>query len=96
MMKEFIVEELYKRGLIPYDESIVLAEGFDDALIGISTSNPKRAVYDYWQCLDCLIKAKVTNKVFEFDAALEWLNDYIEETNNSDINSFTPIFIKTL
>jgi hypothetical protein len=95
-MKEFIVEELYERGLIPSDERIVLAEGFDDALIGISTSNPKRAVYDYWQCLDCLIKAKVTNKVFEFDAALEWLNDYIEETNSSDINSFTPIFIKTL
>jgi len=95
-MSEYIVEELYERGLIPYDESIVLAEGFEDALIGISTTIPKRAIYNYWKCLDCLIKAKVTEEVFEFDAALEWLNDYIKEANNSDINSFTPIFIKTI
>ena len=95
-MKEYLVEELYERGFIPYDETIVLAEGFEDAMIGISTTNPKRAVYSYWKCLDCLIKSKVNNQVFDFDAALEWLDDYIEETNNSDINSFTPIFIKTL
>lgn len=95
-MKEFLVEELYERGLIPYDETIVLAEGFEDAMIGVSTTNPKRAIYSYWKCLDCLIKAKVNNQVFDFDAALEWLDDYIQETNNSDINSFTPIFIKTL
>ena len=95
-MKEFLVEELYERGLIPYDESIVLAEGFEDAMIGVTTTQPKRAIYDYWKCLDCLIKAKVTQGVFEFDAALEWLDDYIREANNSDINSFTPIFIKTI
>mgnify|MGYP003625281164 FL=1 len=95
-MKEFLIEELYDRGLIPYDESIVLAEGFEDAMIGVTTTTPNRAVYDYWKCLDCLIKAKVNSKVFEFDAALEWLNDYIDEANDSDINSFTPIFIKTL
>ena len=95
-MKEFLVEELYERGLIPYDETIVLAEGFEDAMLGVSTTNPKRAVYSYWKCLDCLIKSKVNNQVFDFDAALEWLDDYIQETNNSDINSFTPIFIKTL
>ena len=95
-MKEFLVEELYERGLIPYDESILLAEGFEDAMIGVTTSKPKRAVYNYWQCLDCLIKAKVTQEVFEFDAALEWLDDYIKEANSSEINSFTPIFIKTI
>lgn len=95
-MKEFLVEELYERGLIQYDESIVLAEGFEDAMIGISTTVPRRAVYNYWKCLDCLIKAKVNDRVFEFDAALEWLDDYIVETNNSDIKSYTPIFIKTI
>lgn len=95
-MKEFLVEELYERGFVEYDESIVLAEGFEDAMIGISTTNPKRAVYDYWKCLDCLIKAKVNHELFEFDAALEWLEDYIKEANNSDIKSFTPIFIKTI
>ena len=95
-MKEFLVEELYERGLIQYDESIVLAEGFEDAMIGISTTVPRRAIYNYWKCLDCLIKAKVNDRVFEFDAALEWLDDYIKEANNSDINSFTPIFIKTI
>ena len=52
-MKEFLVEELYERGFIPYDESIVLAEGFEDAMVGISTTNPKRAIYNYWKCLDC-------------------------------------------
>jgi len=95
-MKEFLIEELYERGLIPYDESIVLAEGFEDAMLGVSTTAPKRAVYSYWKCLDCLIQAKVNDEVFEFDAALEWLDDYIKEANNSDINSFTPIFIKTI
>jgi len=95
-MKEFLVEELYERGLIQYDESIVLAEGFEDAMIGISTTVPRRAIYNYWKCLDCLIKAKVNDRVFEFDAALEWLDDYIVETNNSDIKSYTPIFIKTI
>ena len=34
-MKDYLIEELYDRGLIPYDESIVLAEGFEDALIGV-------------------------------------------------------------
>ena len=48
-MKEFLVEELYERGFIPYDESIVLAEGFEDAMIGVTTTQPKRAIYDYWQ-----------------------------------------------
>ena len=65
-------------------------------MIGISTTVPRRAIYNYWKCLDCLIKSKVNNQVFEFDAALEWLDDYIVETNNSDIKSYTPIFIKTI
>ena len=95
-MKEFLVEELYERGLIPYDESIVLAEGFEDAMIGISTSVPKRAIYDYWKCLDCLLQAKVSNEVFDFDAALDWLNDYIKETEKTNIRQYTPIFIKTI
>ena len=95
-MKEFLVEELYERGLIPYDETIVLAEGFEDAMIGISTTETKRAIYNYWQCLDCLLKGKINNQVFNFDAAIDWLDDYILEANNSDINSYTPIFIKTI
>jgi len=74
------------------DESIVLSDGFEGALIGVSASEPKVAIYDFFIALDCVIKAEPR---FDFDQALEWLEMFIE-MKLEDGEDLTPIFIKTI
>ena len=54
--KNDLVDSLYERKLLNDNEEIVLSDGFDAALIGVSTSEPKIAIYDFWKALDCIIK----------------------------------------
>ena len=68
--KSSLVDALYERRLLEDDEEIVLSDGFDAALIGISSSEPKIAIYDFWKALDCIVKK---NPDLEFNHALEWL-----------------------
>ncbi len=89
-----LLESLYNRSILDDDETIVLAEGFDRALVGISAQEPKKAIYDYWECIDILLKSGTSDLSLEFDQALECLNEYIEEL--SDIKDFAPIFIKKI
>jgi hypothetical protein len=90
--KEILIDSLYERRLLNDDEEIILSDGFEKALIGISASEPKVAIYDYWKALDCVIKADPT---LEFNEALQWLDDFtaIKIENAEDQ---TPIFVKTL
>ncbi len=90
--KNNLVDSLYDRNLLNEDEDIVLSDGFDDALIGVSSSEPKIAIYDFWKALDCIIKK---NPQLEFDDALAWLEDFsqLKIENSEDL---TPIFVKTL
>ena len=66
--KNDLVDSLYERKLLNDNEEIVLSDGFDAALIGVSTSEPKIAIYDFWKALDCIIKK---NPDLDFNDALE-------------------------
>ena len=90
--KNKLVDSLYDRNLLTDDEEIVLSDGFEEALIGVSTSEPKVAVYDFWKGLDCILKQ---HPEMEFNDALEWLEDFsqLKIEGNEDL---TPIFLKTI
>ena len=90
--KSSLVDALYERRLLEDDEEIVLSDGFDAALIGISSSEPKIAIYDFWKALDCIIKK---NPDLEFNNALEWLEDF-SQLKIEGSEDLTPIFVKTL
>jgi len=90
--KNDLVDSLYEKKLLQDNEEIVLSDGFDAALIGISSSEPKVAIYDFWKALDCILKK---NPDLEFNDALDWLDDFTSlKIENAE--SLTPIFVKTL
>lgn len=68
----------------------LFADGFDDAIIGMSVGISARdvVVYDYDKCVEILM---VRDKISHEDAV-----DYIEyNTVNAYFGNYTPIFIKT-
>ena len=89
-----LLSNLYERKYLNHDETLVLAEGFDDAIIGISTVYPKRVIYNYWKCIDILLKLGDNNTGLDFDSSMIYLDEYVKEI--STIKDFAPIFIKTL
>ena len=92
MEKEKLIDSLYDRFYLKDNEAIVLSDGFEAALIGVSASEPKVAIYDFFIALDCVIKAEPR---FDFDQALEWLEMFIE-IKLEESEDLTPIFIKRL
>lgn len=93
-----IIENMYDRKLLESNETVVMAEGLEDALIGITASIPKRAIYDYWKCIGVLINLEDHNQSesSSFNCALEWLEDYVNATTRKEFVSHAPIFIKTI
>tara|TARA_R110002072_G_scaffold228872_1_gene386116 strand:- start:1339 stop:1620 length:282 start_codon:yes stop_codon:yes gene_type:complete len=90
--KTELIDSLYERLLLKNDEEIILSDGFESALIGISTSEPKVAIYDFWKALDCVVKEA---EELTFDEALAWLEEFSKEKiENAEV--LTPIFVKTL
>ena len=90
--KTDLIDSLYERLLLNDDEQIVLSDGFEAALIGISAAEPKVAIYDFWKALDVVIKEAPE---MDFDQCLEWLEEFVNiKIENSE--SITPIFVKTL
>lgn len=90
--KAELINSLYDRSLLLDDEEIILSDGFENALIGISASDPKVAIYDFWKAIDCVLAA---DKDMDFDEALEWLEEFV--TMKVDhVQDLTPIFVKTL
>jgi len=77
-----------------YSDKILLADGFDDAFIGVgenSQGNPV-AVYSIEKCLDILAKQFDEEDDPEGDAI-----DYFEfNVKGSYVGEFTPMFINTL
>ena len=85
-----LLEELFERKFVESTESVVLADGFENAIIGVTDTLPKKIAYDYWVCVDILLK----NKMADFDEAVDWL-DAFSILNNKKGKRY-PIFIKTL
>ena len=79
------------RNLIDSNEKIIIASGFENAIVGVSDSIPKKIVYDYWVCLDILLKVKELS----FDEAQDWL-DTFSLLNNEKEDDESVLFIKTL
>ena len=89
--KSKILISLYDRGLIDSNEKIIIASGFENAIIGVSDTIPKKIVYDYWVCLDILLKVRKLS----FDEAQDWL-DAFSLLNNEKEDDESVLFIKTL
>ena len=87
-----LINLLYDRSFLLDDEEIILSDGFEDALIGISACEPKVAIYDFWKAIDCVMK---TEPDLCFDEALEWLEEF-ETLKIERSEELTPIFIKTI
>tara|TARA_R100000734_G_C3274229_1_gene69403 strand:- start:28 stop:294 length:267 start_codon:yes stop_codon:yes gene_type:complete len=88
MKRSDILKELMEREILDKDEYIILADGFEPAFMGISAQKPKRVIYDYWKCLDVIIRRDNA----EFDEALDWLDEFIEE----ELGDHAPIYIKQI
>lgn len=70
------------------NEEALLADGFDDAVIGMDTHG--RVVYDYDKCVDILIGE---GEDMEYIDAIEHM-DY--NVTGAYVGEYTPIFIKKL
>ena len=90
--KEKLIDSLYDRQFLNDDEEIILSDGFEKALIGVSASEPKVAIYDYWKALDCVIKK---DPEIDFNDALDWLDKFVKMKVDK-AEDHTPIFVKTL
>lgn len=80
LIEEYLLDDL---------ESL-FADGFDDAILGVSVGISARnvVVYDYDMCVQILMQ---NNKMSHEDAV-----DFIEyNTINAYVGKFTPIFVKT-
>ena len=89
-----LLSNLYHRKYLSEDETLVLAEGFDNAIIGITTQAPKRIIYNYWECVDTLLRLGDEDNQLDFDTSMVYLDNYIEEM--SSVKEFAPIFIKII
>jgi hypothetical protein len=69
-------------------EYILLADGFEEAFVGVTVTSPKKVIYDYWKCLDCIIK----NEKLDFDDAIDFLDEFVQE----DLGKNAPVYIKKI
>ena len=88
MQRDEIIDKLITRKLFGQSESLVLTDGLEEAFMGVTSTTPTRAIYDYWKCLDIIMQADGT----DFDESLDWLNEFIEE----DLGQHAPLYIKLL
>jgi hypothetical protein len=88
MTREDIIKEIMERDLFEKDEYVILADGFEEAFLGVSVNKPSRVIYDYWKCLDSIIQKDEA----EFDEAIDWLDEFIEE----ELGEHSPIYIKQI
>ena len=88
MQRDDILKEIMEREMFAKDEYVILADGFEDAFVGVTARKPSRAIYSYWKCLDIIMQADGT----DFDESLDWLNEFIEE----DLGQHAPLYIKLL
>tara|TARA_B100000965_G_C19376850_1_gene662849 strand:- start:200 stop:481 length:282 start_codon:yes stop_codon:yes gene_type:complete len=90
--KDKLIDDLYDRDFLEDSEEIILSDGFEEALLGISVGKNKIAVYSFWKALDCLMRS---NNELSFDEAYDWLDSFSQE-KIKHVEELTPIFIKTI
>tara|TARA_R100000655_G_C2869424_1_gene173079 strand:+ start:261 stop:527 length:267 start_codon:yes stop_codon:yes gene_type:complete len=88
MTKEDILDIIVDKNNIEELEFVLLAEGFEEAFVGVTVTSPKKVIYDYWKCLDCIIRKEGV----DFDDALDFLEEFVEE----DLGLNSPIYIKKI
>ena len=88
MTREDIIKEIMERDLFEKDEYVILADGFEEAFLGVSVNKPSRVIYDYCKCLDSIIQKEDA----EFDEAIDWLDEFIEK----ELGEHSPIYIKQI
>lgn len=72
--------------IILEENKALLADGFEDALIGYTNGAKVVAVYDYDKC----IKALRRQNRWDYEDAVEWMNFNVVDAGYGDR---TPIFI---
>ena len=89
MQRDEIIEQLVTRELFGKSETLVLTDGLEDAFLGVTATAPTKAIYDFWKCLDIIIKS---DESMNFNEAL----DYLEKLTNEDVGEHSPLYIKLL
>ena len=87
MTREEILDIIINKEDLQDYEYVMLADGFEDAFLSITVTKPKRVIYDYWKCLDCIINKEGV----DFDDAIDYLEEFVEE----DLGEGTPLYIKS-
>ena len=88
MTKEDILDIIVDKNNIEELEFVLLADGFEEAFVGVTVTTPKKVIYDYWKCLDCIIRKEGV----DFDDALDFLEEFVDE----DLGDNAPIYIKKI
>tara|TARA_R110002153_G_scaffold85956_1_gene213940 strand:- start:187 stop:453 length:267 start_codon:yes stop_codon:yes gene_type:complete len=88
MTKNQILIEIKDNDMFYDNQAIIMVDGFEEAFVGITVTNPRRIIYDYWKCLDCIIR----KEDLEFDDAIDFLEEFVEK----DLGENTPLYIKQL
>lgn len=69
------------------DADALVADGFEESLIGYTQSQPVRAVYDYDACVSTLCE------YMNYDEAVEFMDFNVV---SADLGDGTPIFISII
>jgi hypothetical protein len=74
--------------LLGKEDEILLADGFDEALIGHAAGMEPRAVYDYDRCIDVLVEDGMT-----YEEAVEYFEF---NTVGAYVGEQTPVFVRQM
>ena len=89
MLRDKIIDELFNRKLFGESEELVLTDGLEEALLGVTATMPTKAIYDYWKCLDIILN---NNDEMDFNDSLDYLDKLIKE----DVGEHSPLYIKKI
>lgn len=84
-----LVDQLYDLGLLEDNEQLLLSNGFEDAIVGVTANRPKKVIYDYYKAIDAIMRQE---EGIDIEDAMEWLEEHMA----MDVGEQTPIFIKRL
>ena len=80
-LQQEIQEALESNPLLEVDENSTQTneestpDKLEEAFMGVTSSKPIRAVYNYWKCLELLM----LDEDADFDESIDWLDEFIEE-----------------